>query len=134
LQEQGRLGEFYESLVVDDDALQRGLSDGSLVLDVRLRDALRALRDSTNGGGRQFALPHDGGNRLTFPRPTVVDEAAYAVDVAALGEADVIRLQRRLDTLEQRLFALERNPGLRLDRNLRRAAKKVLRRKRGGTA
>ena len=113
LLEEGRIAEFYESLVVDDEALQRGLQDASLVIDTRLRDALRAL---------------DEGRQLTFPRPTVVDEAAYAVDVASLGEADVVRLQRRLDTLEQRLRTLERRPSVRIDRKLRRTAKKLLRR------
>ena len=110
---EGRIGEYYESLVVDDDALERGLRDGSLVIDTRLRDALRTIRE---------------GRPLVFPRPTVVDDAAYAVDVAALGEADAVRLQRRLDTLEQRLQRLERLPSVRIDRTLRRAAKKVLRR------
>jgi glycosyl transferase family 2 len=109
----GRFTEYYESLVVDDDALERGLRDGSLVIDTRLRDALRTIRE---------------GRPLVFPRPTVVDDAAYAVDVAALGEADAVRLQRRLDTLEQRLQRLERLPSVRIDRTLRRAAKKVLRR------
>ena len=111
--EQGRLGVFYEELVVDDEALERGLRDGSLVVDTRLRDALRRLREE---------------KPLAFPRPTVVDEAAYAVDVAALGEADVVRLQRRLDTLEQRLVTLERRPLVRIDRRLRRVAKTLLRR------
>jgi hypothetical protein len=111
--EEGRIAEFYESLVVDDEALERGRRDGTLVIDTRLRDALRALEQ---------------GKQLAFPRPTVVDEAAYAVDVASLGEADVVRLQRRLDTLEQRLLTLERRPLVRVDRKLRRTAKKVLRR------
>jgi Glycosyl transferase family 2 len=113
LRQEGRLAEFYESLVVDDDGLERGLRDGSLVIDTRLRDALRAVRE---------------GREVVFPRPTVVDEAAYAVDVAALGEADAVRLQRRLDTLEQRLLTLERRPSVRIDRKLRRAAGKLLRR------
>ena len=112
--DEGRIGEFYDSLVVDDEALERGLQDGTLVVDTRLRDALRALRE---------------GEELTFPKPTVVDEAAYAVDVAALGEADVVRLQRRLDALEQRLLTLERRPLVRVDRKLRGAAKKLLRRR-----
>ena len=68
------------------------------------------------------------GKRLSFPRPTVVDEAAYAVDVAALGEADVVRLQRRLDTLEQRLSRVEGRPSVRIERKLRGVAKKLLRR------
>jgi hypothetical protein len=109
----GRLDDVWESLVVDDTALERGLEKGSLVVDTRLRDALRKL---------------DAGEPLTFPRPTVVDEAAYAVDVAALGEADVVRLQRRLDTLEQRLVRFERRPSARFERKLRGAAKKLLRR------
>jgi hypothetical protein len=108
---EGRVAELYESLVVDDDALERGLADGSLVVDTRLRDALRVVHE---------------GRHPAFPRPTVVDEAAYAVDVAALGEADVIRLQRRLDTLEQRLLSLERRPAMRVDRKLRGAARRLL--------
>jgi Glycosyl transferase family 2 len=111
---EGRFDEFYDSLVVDDEALERGLSERSLVLDTRLRDALRALRE--------------GGGPLSFPQPTVVDEAAYAVDVAALGEADLVRLQRRLDTLEPRLLALERRPSVRLAEALAAAARRVRRR------
>ena len=110
---EGRGREIYDDLVVGDEALERGLQEGSLVLDTRLRDALRALKD---------------GKKPTFPRPTVVDEAAYAVDVAALGEADVVRLQRRLDTLEQRLQTIERRPSVRIENKLRRGAKKLLRR------
>src|SRR5206468_5150912 len=107
----------WASLVVDDTALARGLEEGSLVADTRLRDALRTL---------------GAGESLVFPRPTVVDEASYAVDVAALGEADVVRLQRRLDTLEQRLVRFERRPIVRIDRKLRGAAKRVLRRNSSG--
>jgi hypothetical protein len=113
--EEGRFAEFHESLIVGDDALERGLEDGSLAIDTRLRDALSTLRS-----------PGDGG--LTFPRPSVVDEAAYAIDVAALGEAEVVRVQRRLDTLESRLAELERRPAFRLLRGLRGAAGKLARR------
>ena len=109
----GRLQELYDSLVVDDASLERGLQDRTLVVDTRLRDALRTLA---------------AGEQLAFPRPTVVDEAAYAVDVATLGEADVVRLQRRLDTLEQRLVSVERRPSVRIERKLRGAAKKLRRR------
>jgi hypothetical protein len=109
----GRLQEVYDALVVDDAALERGLENGSLVIDTRLRDALSAI---------------DEGKPLTFPRLTVVDEAAYAVDVAALGEADIVRLQRRLDTLERRLLTVEGRPSVRIERTLRGAAKKLLRR------
>ena len=111
--ESGRFADFYGSLVIDDAALERGLTDGSLVVDTRLRDVLRTLRSAQNGG---YSL--DG---IAFPRPSVVDEAAYAVDVAALGEADVVRVQRRLDELEQRVAAVE-SGGL-LGRIVRRFAR-----------
>src|SRR6187551_1795452 len=39
----GRIGEYYEALVVSDDELERGVADGRLVVDTRLRDALRAM-------------------------------------------------------------------------------------------
>src|SRR6266508_1959007 len=88
----GRIEQQHESLVVDDDALERGLAEGSLVLDTRLRDALRAVR---------------GGKPLTFPTPTLADDAEYAVEAAALSEAYAVRAQRQLDGLEQRLHSLE---------------------------
>jgi hypothetical protein len=88
----GRIDAQYESLVVDDDALARGVSDGTLAIDTRLRDALRALRE---------------GAQLTFPQPTDADDAAYAVEAAVLDEAYLVRAQRHVDALEQRLDSLE---------------------------
>lgn len=89
----GRIDEQYNSLVVDDDAVARGVGDGTLVNDTRLRDALRALRD---------------GKPLALPVPTDADDAAYAVEAAVLDEAYAVRAQRQLDTLERRLESLER--------------------------
>jgi hypothetical protein len=88
----GRIDEQYKSLVVDDDALARGLADGTLALDTRLRDALRAIR---------------AGERPTFPQPPAGDDVAYAVEAAVLDEAYMVRAQRDLDALEQRLESLE---------------------------
>lgn len=127
---EGRFAEFYESLTIDDAALERGLQDGSLVLDTRLQDALQTLR--SHGDDRAFGLPSRGESLLIFPRPTVVDDAAYAVDVAALGEADVVRIQRRLDALEPRLLALERQGGGAFSRRAAGAASRLLRKVRGG--
>jgi hypothetical protein len=88
----GRIDEQYESLVVDDVALERGLDAGTMVADTRLRDALRTLQ---------------AGGTLTFPQPTGADDAAYAVETAVLDEAYIVRAQRRVDALEQRLEALD---------------------------
>ena len=90
----GQIEQQHQALVVDDDAVERGLADGTLAVDTRLRDALASLRD--------------GKSPLTFSEPTMEDDAAYAVEAAVLGEADVIRVERRLDAFEQRLRSLER--------------------------
>ena len=105
--EAGKLDEFLALQSVDDEALGRGLADGSLAIDNRLRDALRAIRAPEPDGPRHFLLPSEGA-RLEIARPDLVDEASYAVDASTLGEADVARVQRRLDELEQRLASLER--------------------------
>lgn len=122
--------ERYRALVADDETLERGLAEGSLVVDERLRDALRTLAGGvvTTSDGKPdalFPLPSAKERRLRFPFPTVVEDAAYAVDVAVLGEADVVRAQRRLDELEQRMTALERRPSARLERLARRGVRKL---------
>ena len=112
---EGRLEAFYDRFAVGDDALARGLADGTLAVDTRLRDALRALR----GGDETFALPGSG-RRLEFPRPNVADDAAYAAEASVLVEIDgIVRAEQRADALEARLNALERGP-LRTVRRLAR--------------
>jgi len=104
----GRIDEQYESLLVHDAAAENGLADGTLAVDARLRDALSVLRlDPTPEGGRTFRLPQERRAPLSFPQPSAAEDAAYAAEAAALGEADAVRIQRRLDAFEQRLFALE---------------------------
>ena len=98
----GRIEQQHASLVVDDDAVARGVEDGTLVIDTRLRDALRVLRDDD-----RFALPSDGAEPLSFPAPTSVEDVEYAVEAAALSEAYAVRAQRQLDSIEQRLDSLE---------------------------
>lgn len=106
----GRIDDYYEALVVGDAELERGLEEGQLVVDTRLRDALRAI---------------SAGRAPVFPVPTLVDEARYAVEAAALGEADVIRLQRRLDELEGRLGAVEQRLPRRVYRKVTRTARRL---------
>jgi hypothetical protein len=101
---QGRIDEQYDSMVIDDVDLERGLEEETLVVDTRLRDALRTLR--RDGAGR-FALPSELGTPFSFPRPSLSEEAEFAAEAAALDESYVVRMQRRLDGLEQRLESLE---------------------------
>jgi Glycosyl transferase family 2 len=106
--QRGRMDDQYGSLLVDEGAVAKGLEDGTLVADTRLRDALRGLR--LNGGSnktRAFALPSERRQELDFSQPTPAEEAAYAVEASVLAEADAVRVQRRLDALEHRLLDLE---------------------------
>jgi hypothetical protein len=119
----GTIDRYYENQVVEDDELERGEAEGRLVVDTRLRDALRSLESEAGG----YALPRDAAP-LVFPLPTLVEDAEYAVEAAVLGEADVVRLQRRLDTLENRLLSLELRLPTRVYRRVSGGAKRVLRR------
>lgn len=113
----GRLDEVYASLILDDEAVREGIEQGSLTDDTRLRNALREL--SPGGPGGPFTLPRERAVPLELPRPTVVEEAAHAVDVAVLEEANVVRLQRRLDRLELRIAGIEERLPVRVARKVR---------------
>jgi hypothetical protein len=87
---------------VDDAAVVNGLAEGLLVDDTRLSAALSELRTSDG-----YALPADGKARLTLRVPDVVDDAAYAVECAAVGEVDLAALDRHIRELEDRIAWLE---------------------------
>jgi hypothetical protein len=100
---EGRVEAYYDTFAVDDDTLARGLAEGRLALDTRLRDALRALRDDDG----TFVLPGVV-QRLVFPRPSAVDDALYAAEASVLVEIDgIVRAEQRVRALERRLDALE---------------------------
>jgi hypothetical protein len=102
----GRLDEFYEPLVVTDDALERGLADGTLAIDTRLRDALRAVQ---------------AGEPIGFERPAVAETAQYAGEATALDESDyALALGARIEDLEKRVGRLERTSLSRLRGAVRR--------------
>jgi hypothetical protein len=110
----GRLAEFYAPLVVDERALERGLADGSLVVDTRLRDALRVL-----GFGEAGTR-----GRLAFGRLDTRGTALYAAEWSALAESDVaLALGPRIESLDRRLGKLERGALARVGRRLRRGAR-----------
>jgi hypothetical protein len=110
--EAGMVAELFEPMVVGDEALARGLADGTLELDTRLRDALRAIRD-----GDSFVLPDADRGALAFPRPDASEDAAFAGEASVLVEIDgIVRAEARADALERRLVALERGPISRLRR------------------
>jgi hypothetical protein len=86
--EAGDVEAAYQAIAADDAELERGLVTGSLVVDTRLRDGLRAL-DEGRGLDVRAADP-------TLP-----------IDASAWRDADVVRLARRLDGLAVRVDRLE---------------------------
>jgi hypothetical protein len=102
----GRVDAFYDSFVVTDEGLERGLADGTLAVDTRLRDALRAIRDPDG----RFRLPAPGEQpALSFTRPEVHEDAAYAAEASVLVEIDgIVRAEKRVEAFEEQLVSLER--------------------------
>ena len=110
--ERGESAVAFAALALDDEAARAALASGLVAEDTRVRDALRVL-----------AKP---GGRPSFPRTTPVDDAAFAADAAVLGEADVVRVRRRLDELEQRIAILEARPGARVERRMRGLVRRAI--------
>jgi hypothetical protein len=105
----GEVDAYYASLAIAEEELAAGLSGGLLAEDTRVRDALRTI---------------GVGGAPSFPRPSTLDTAAFAVEAAVLAEADVVRTQRWLDDLEQRLTRVERRFPYRAERVLRRVLRR----------
>jgi len=86
----GRLHDVYRRICVSDEQVSCGVADGTLVVDIRLRDALRglALTKSTP---------------LSFARRDVAHELAYFVEKQALEDGELVRMQRRVDELHRRV-------------------------------
>jgi hypothetical protein len=105
----------------DDAFLDARVASGELVSDTRLRDALRGLRAEWRGSTTLSAV---GEPRIAFPAPSIVDDASYAVECAAVGEVDLVRLDAQIRELELRIAVLEARFGPRVRRALRRLARR----------
>ena len=105
----GRLDAFYAPLVVDDEALDLGLADGTYAIDTRLRDTLRSLGF---GGADESTVRDDP------PVRSAVEEAAlFAGEYTSLRESDLgASFGDRIDDLEARLGRLEQSPAARVRR------------------
>jgi Glycosyl transferase family 2 len=84
-----RVDAMWERIALDEDAVQRGIAEHSLLVDTRLRDALGALGREGSGSAR--------------------DRGSSSVELLAqvFVEAEVVRRQRWLDDLTLRARRLE---------------------------
>lgn len=89
---EGRMEQLYRETCLDEDDVEQGSRDRSLVRDTRLRDAARQLRS---------------GSTLSFRPRSVAEGTGYAVDDDVLAAGELVRLQRRLDELTHRGALLE---------------------------
>jgi hypothetical protein len=89
-----------------------GAGHGTPVEDTRLRDALVRIREEGRESG------------LTLPVPTVVDDASYAIECAAVGEVDLVRLDAQIRALELRIAELESRFWPTVRRSLKRLARR----------
>ena len=104
----GRLDAFYAPLVVDDEALEAGLADGTYAIDTRLRDTLRTSGSAPWPARRPAAAP---------PRRRSRRRPSSPPSTPSLGEADLgASFGARVDELEARLARLERSPAARVRR------------------
>jgi hypothetical protein len=103
--EQGRVEDVYGTMTVSGDRLRRGVESGAVVVDTRLRDALRALE--APGGERSPT----GAFRVDVPvdvAPVPATSRDAVADAAAFRDAEVVRLVRSLGDLSVRLDEIER--------------------------
>jgi Glycosyl transferase family 2 len=105
---EGRIHELYEPFVVDDKQLSSGLADGALVEDLRLRDALRSLRQRSS---------------LELGRDDSKIDGGYLLELGYIEEhSPFARAQQSIDALEARIARLETGIARRLSRRLARHA------------
>jgi hypothetical protein len=110
------------------DGVARSVADGSVVVDERLRDALRALRVPTvAASARRFLVPSEAPGDIGLRIPSVVEDAAYAIDCAAVGEVDIAGLITHVTELESRVVQLEGRLMPSFRRRLTRLASRVKR-------
>jgi hypothetical protein len=99
LLQRGELDKLLDEVVVDEDALAAGLRDGSLVRDVRLRDALRQLRAT--------------GSLPPIAAPSLIDDAHLADEIqVALEHDSAVIADRQCAELEHAVAVLESRTGI----------------------
>jgi hypothetical protein len=91
---------IWDRVALDGDAVARGLAEGSLVADTRVRDVLVHLRERPGEASAGSAPPQ-------FAAAGRAQLDAHVYDAAAFEEAELVRYQRWLDVIASRVQRLE---------------------------
>lgn len=90
---------IWDRVALDDSDIERGIGEGSLVVDLRLRNAVRLRQGASRTSG-----PVENQERAGLPTRAELD--AHALDVAVFEEAELVRCQRWADELAARVIRL----------------------------
>jgi hypothetical protein len=77
--DEGRLEDLYAELTSDDAAIERGVAEGRLVRDERLRDFMRACPDPLAGGGPRPSVPEPSAEELEEETRQLELDAAHVL-------------------------------------------------------
>jgi hypothetical protein len=110
LHQQGGLQSYYEDKVIDQAQLERGIREGRLVIDDRLKRFLRDLSNRDSGGGGESVIEKwnsgqfcDTGGHLAWPEESLEVAELRAEMERALYRREFDPLTRRAVKLERRL-------------------------------
>jgi len=102
----GQIDQLFDQLLVDDPRLEDGLEDGTLVVDTRVRDAMRRL----DGEWPQSSSSADA------ETPLLITELGMLMATDA-----AVKLATRLESFDARLSKVESSPFVPAARSRRRA-------------
>ena len=114
----GRLEAFYAPLVVDDDALERGIRSGELAMDTRLRDRLASLGFGAVAdppAGERDELRRGRARSRARPRRSKRRTSASRTRRVSIGSNGVSPVASRGSAVGHRDRGLDENPRVRSD-------------------
>ena len=119
--DEGRLEALYAELTSDDAAIERGLAEGSLVRDERLRDFMRDCPDPLAGGGPRPTVSEPSAQELEDESAQLELDAAHVIARTSRmlqirhdrAREQVRRLSKQVERLKAKAVGAGRRPSLR---------------------
>jgi hypothetical protein len=118
---EGRIADLYAEMVSDDATVQRGVAEGRLVRDDRLRDFMRDCPDPLAGGGPRPLLPPPSPEDLAAERAQLELDASHVLARSARmlqirhdrARGQVSKLSKQVKRLKKKAKKQAGRPSLR---------------------